>query len=139
MGALEIIAQARAAQIRRLEGLPPEEEEVFPKRVNLLGKCSPPKQMLIKRDLCFTRHARIRMSQRGISVEDVYSLYKFGEARDAGNGAVAYVASEASIQEAPPGPKARLRRLKGAKIVVTSNRLMTVVHDGEDTKIGGSR
>lgn len=92
----------------------------------------------------FSRHARRRMSQRGLSVADVYAIYRGGEAVGSGDS-LAFHVSERALVDPPPDIADRLRRLRGCCIIVRPSDvdagalLLTVLRDGEDTTFRGRR
>lgn len=101
-----------------------------------------PKVKAAKSDrLHFKQHAWRRMAQRGVSVADVYAIYRYGERSDVHRGRVRYRMTEKALAALDGALAAKLRHLAGEVIVVSppdepgqNPLLVTVLAFGKGTR-----
>lgn len=152
----ELLKAHRQAQIARLEGRPSEvDEEELTRRTKKIVRATEKEarrerinarrtQKEIPRARLFvTKHARTRMSQRGLRMKEVSLMWKFGECLRLNEaGRTAHVLSDSALSSMPRSVREKLQRFRGAAIIVQEDdgrgqpALVTVLADGEDTYFG---
>lgn len=137
----ELLAAKRQAQIDAMTG---RESEVDEQAVDAeLSRVSPPEResgRVSCGKLVFTKHARKRMAQRGMTVRVVYGIYQCGEPTASGSD-IAFTLTDRALAEAPASFRRALSGWRGAAIIVASpdeqcehHRVRTVLADGRDTR-----
>lgn len=145
----EILAARRAAQIARLEGRGGESTMTHEAAQAAAAACAAPaapRPRSPRARLHFRGHARVRMSQRGMSARIVYDIWRFGEPRPSGRGYTVHHLSRTAMEGLPAAKALELDKWRGAAIVVRTPttpgldpELVTVLADGEDTKFYDGR
>lgn len=139
----ELLRQKREAQIRRMEGNPDADSEAEVdralKEVSKKSRKRTPKSKKVKsKSLKFSPHAYRRMSQRGMSAKDVYTIWRAGEFYTQADGRTAYTVTRGAIDVALAEDRAQLEQWLGCAIIVEERThnpmLITILASGEDTK-----
>lgn len=153
----EILKARRQAQIAALEGrepdVDPEElkkqtEAVKQEASRVAAKDSSnsrrASQTIPRARLFISKHARKRMSQRGMRMKDVAAIWHFGEPLRLNDGRRhAYAVSDSALKGMPKNVRDHLTQYRGAAIIVQDPEppyeqplLVTVLADGVDTYFG---
>ena len=142
----DLLRRKRQAQIEAMENRSGSESEAvvdseieaYKRRTKKLQR--PPKALLKCGLLCFTKHARYRMAQRGMLAKVVYTIWRVGTTVPQPDGSEVFVVTRAALAEAMPRDVRYLEAWHGAAIIVQAAReggkavLITVLADGEDTQ-----
>jgi len=79
-----------------------------------------------------SRHAQIRMQQRGIPAQVVRNIITYGQARRVAGGATAQIITTRSLKrlsnELPKNDCVELERYKNVYVVMDNNSIITVGH-----------
>lgn len=136
----QLLAEKRAAQIRRMEGDDVDDSEIDAEIAAFASRTKPRRRNGMKsRRLEFSPHARKRMAQRGIDARTLYAIWRVGEERRQDHGRRAYVVTRKSLDAATFRDAQLTEPWSGCAIVVADlprgPMLVTVLAAGEDTRV----
>lgn len=140
----ELLAKKRQAQIAAMCGEVVDTTDVDAQLAEIEPPKAPEPQPYSGARLYITKHAWVRMGQRGMKVRDLYAIWHYGDRVEQPNGRSAHIVTEQTCREAPEEHRDRMRRLLGATIVVEEPNedghcpaVMTVLAFGRDTRVVG--